>query len=146
MAFKDKTWIFCLIGAIVVIIGYFVPYAFYIFMGFTINFWLFGFVSGAGSGYMVPWVGDMLLLGMLGIIIVVLAVVALIISILMKSREGKVMKILVIIFGAVILILGILPPMISYLFLAFTLGIGYYLILIGSILLILFGILGMVLK
>ena len=147
MAFKDKAWIFCLIGAIVVIIGYFVPYAFYVFMGFTINFWIFGFVSGAGYGYMVPWQGDMLLLGMLGIVIVVVAVLALIFSILMKKREeSNVMKILVIIFGAVILVLGILPPLISDFFLMMSLGIGFYLFLIGGILLILFGILGMVLK
>lgn len=147
MGFKDKAWIFCLIGAIVAIVGYFVPYAYYVFMGFTINFWIFGFISGAGYGYMVPWQGDMLLLGMLGIVIVVVAVLALIFSILMKKREeSKVMKILVIIFGALILVLGILPPLISTMFVMFSLGIGFYLFIIGGALLIVFGILGLVLK
>jgi len=147
MGFKDKVWIFCLIGAIVVLIGYFTPYASP--MG-LISLWLFGFISGMGYGYMIPWEGDFLMVGILGIIIVVLAVVALIISFLMKKREdSNVMKILTIIFGAVILILGILPPLVATgyfgVFLSYS-AIGYYLIIIGSAVLILFGILGLVLK
>lgn len=147
MAFKDKVWIFCLIGAIVVIVGYFTPYASP--MG-LIHMWLFGFIAGMGYGYMIPWEGDFLIVGMLGIIIIVLAVLALIFSILMKKREdSKVMKILTIIFGAVILVLGILPPLVATgyfgIFLSYS-GIGYYLILIGSAVVILFSILGLALK
>ncbi|MFX0018300.1 MAG: hypothetical protein ACFFBT_14225 [Promethearchaeota archaeon] len=147
MAFKSKIWIFCLIGAIVVLIGYFTPYV--SAMG-IINMWLFGFISSPYGGYMIPWTGSFLMVGILGIIIVALAALTLVMSFLMKSREdNKVMKILVIIFGAVILIMGLLPPLLAtgyYAILFSFVGIGYYLIIIGGALLILFGILGMVLK
>ena len=148
MAFKDKAWIFCLIGAIVVVIGYFTPYV--SFMG-LMQIWLFGFAITPYGGYMIPWQGDFLMLAMLGVIIVILAVVALIISIIMKAKEdNKVIKILAIIFGAVILILTILPPLIVTGYFALLINfanaaIGFYLMLIGGIVLILFGILGLVL-
>lgn len=149
MGFKDKAWIFCLIGAIVVVIGYFTPYV--SFMG-LMQIWLFGFAMTPYGGYMIPWTGDFLMLAMLGVIIVVLAVVALIISIIMKVKEeSKVMKILTIIFGVVILVLTIIPPLVVTGYMAMLINfanaaIGFYLMLIGSIVLMLFGILGLVLK
>ncbi len=149
MGFKDKAWIFCLIGAIVVIIGYFTPYV--SFMG-LMQLWLFGFMMTPYGGYMIPWTGDFLTLAMLGVIIVIIAGLALIFSILMKVKEdSKVMKILAIIFGAVILILVILPPLLVSGYMALIINfanaaIGFYLILIGGIVLILFGILGLALK
>ncbi|MGB5910614.1 MAG: hypothetical protein WBH31_05405, partial [Promethearchaeia archaeon] len=138
------------IGAIVALIGYFVPYASYCMMGICIHLWLFGFVATPFGGYMLPWEGDFLTMGILGIIIVVLAVLALVFSILMKKREeSKVMKILLIVFGAVILVLGILPPLLAtgyYAVLLGAYGIGFFLIVIGGALLVLFGILGLALK
>ncbi len=149
MAFKDKAWIFCLIGAIVVIIGYFTPYV--SFMG-LMQLWLFGFAITPYGGYMIPWEGDFLMLAMLGVIIVIVAVIALIISIIMKVKEeSKVMKILAIVFGIVILVLSFIPPLVVSGYMAIlinfaNLAVGFYLMLIGGIVLILFGILGLALK
>jgi hypothetical protein len=149
MAFKDKVWIFCLIGAIVVIIGYFTPYV--SFMG-LMQLWLFGFAITPYGGYMIPWEGDFLLLAMLGVIVVAVAGIALIISILMKVKEdSKVMKILAIIFGVVILVLTIIPPLVVSGYMAMLINfanaaIGFYLMLIGGIVLMLFGILGLALR
>jgi len=152
MAFKDKLWLIGLIGAILALVGAFLPYIGFstTFMTYTINMflWLFGFaIMDIGPYSMGGFVVDPMLMTMF-ILLLVGAVLALIISFLSKKREDKkVMGIMWIIAGVLILV-AMFGPLIQIAALggpympigAIPLHVGFYLPLIGGILAIVAGI------
>ena len=152
MAFKDKLWLIGLIGAILALVGAFLPYIGFstTIMIYTINVfvWLFGFaIMDIGPYSMGGFVVDPMLMTMF-ILLLAGAVLALIISFLAKKREDKkVMGIIWIIAGALILV-AMFIPLIQIAVLAgpyvplglMPLHVGFYLPLIGGILAIVAGI------
>ena len=132
----------CILGCILIIIGWFTPYFYGLIMGFPTYQWMWGLISSMGYTTMLPLVGDVLTMFILAIIILILVIINLIICILMaRLKDKRLMAILSIIIGVIIIILVILPPIISPAVLTvYTLYVGFYLMLIGAIIKIIYGI------
>ncbi|MFX1418251.1 MAG: hypothetical protein ACFE9N_04940 [Promethearchaeota archaeon] len=139
MEVKAKFWLFCFLADILIIVGWFVPY-FYITVGpITAYYWLWGLVSSMGVTAMLPLVGDVLTMFLVAIIILIIVIINVVICYFIKKKgEKKMLFILKAIIGIIILILAIVPLVLAAPLLPFA---GFYLILVGSIILILTGIL-----
>jgi hypothetical protein len=132
----------CILGSILIIIGWFTPYFYGLIMGYPTYQWMWGLISSMGVTTMLPLVGDVLTMFILAIIILILVIINVIICLLMKRlKDKRLMAILSIIIGVIIIILVILPPIITPAVLTvYTLYVGFYLMLIGAIMKIIYGI------
>jgi hypothetical protein len=132
----------CILGDLLILIGWFTPYFYGLILAVPTYQWLWGLISAGGFTTMLPLVGDILTLFIIAIIILILVIINLIICLLMRRMKDKrIAGILKIIIGIIILILVILPPIIAPAFLTiYTLYVGFYLMLIGAIFVIISGI------
>ena len=133
----EKKSLLCLLPDVLILIGWFVPYT----LVSIVYMWMWGLVAAGPVVMMMPLVGEILTMFMLAIVILILVIINLLICFLMGKRENKkIFGIIKLIIGVIILIWVIIPPIISVGMAAY-LYIGFYLMLIGAIVKILFGIL-----
>lgn len=132
----------CILGDILMFIGWFIPYFYGLILGIPTYQWMWGLKSANGVIEMLPLVGDILTLFILAIIILILIIINLIICLLMRRlKDKRLMGILKIIIGVIIIILVILPLIITpTLFTNYTLFVGFYLMIIGAIIVIIVGV------
>ena len=132
----------CILGDILMFIGWFIPYFYGLILGNPTYQWMWGLKSANGVIEMLPLVGDILTLFILAIIILILIIINLIICLLMRRlKDKRLMGILKIIIGVIIIILVILPLLITpALFTNYTLFVGFYLMIIGAIIVIIVGV------
>ncbi len=132
----------CILGDILMFIGWFMPYFYGLISGIPTYQWMWGLKSVNGVTEMLPLEGDILTMFILAIIILILVIINLIICFLMrKLKDERLMGILKIIIGIIIIILVILPLIITPTLLTnYTLFVGFYLMIIGAIIVIIVGI------
>ncbi len=130
MGLKEKAWLIALVGGILGLIGWCTPYI-WITTG-PMMMWSWGLVSIMG---ITQWVMSDIVFA--GILIIIFAVIALATGFLAKKREElKIMGIIWLISGVLLLIGSLIPVFMGA---DMYLSIGFYLPLIGGIVVILAG-------
>jgi len=140
MEIKEKFWLFCLIADVLIIVGWFVPFAFIeILPGEVAYYWVWGLASALGETLMLPIVDIILVILVIGILILILVIInAVFCYFFIKKREAKKMFYMVkVVIGVVILILAMA---IWALYVPLFPFIGFYLILAGTLIQIVTGI------
>lgn len=133
----EKKSLLCYLPDILILIGWFVPYIF----GFGVYQWMWGLAASGGVVIMLPLVGTIMTMFMLAILILILVIVNILLCFLMGKRENKkIFGIIKLVLGVLILIFVILPVIIQA-SIAPYIYIGFYLMLIGAIIKIIFGLL-----